>query len=91
MVETRIYKARVTLDIVVQAKDPAEAAIAVDRHTFIDGVSREVGEIVEVRDVSELPPGWDGGELAFSAWEIQIQTERSIRSWLALLAPTASP
>lgn len=78
----KIFKRRVTLDIVVMAADEAEAAEAVDRHTIIDGVSRRLGPLVEVTDVSQLPPGWNGGELAFSKWAREPWHEKSIKHWL---------
>lgn len=82
MIQTRIFKARVTMDIVVQAADADEAQRAVDRHTVIDGIPRCVGEITEVTELAQLPDGWDGGELAFSAWAVDTVTERPISRWL---------
>jgi hypothetical protein len=77
-----IYKARVAIDIVVMGKDEQEAREAVEKHTFVEGATCSIQNLVQVNDISQLPVGWNGQELAFSKWHIDPWVQRSIASWL---------
>lgn len=79
----RIFKATVNLDIVVQAYDPEEAMLAVKRNTTVERIPRTVSALVEVTTKAQLPAGWTGGELAFSAHDHDPVYEQSIAYWLA--------
>lgn len=79
----KIFKATVDLDIVVQAYDPEEAMQAVMRNTTIDRIPRTVAALVEVATKAQLPAGWTGGELAFSAHDHDPVDEQSIAYWLS--------
>lgn len=83
MIPRHIYKCRVIMDVVVEAKDEAEALEAVQRTAFADGVPTRYGAIERVHRLDDLPPDWTGQELAFSRWDRAQCIERSIKSILA--------
>ena len=77
-----IYKVKVTTEIVVSAMSTDEAVAAVKRHCFVDGATQKFSNPVRITDVSELPKGWTGVELAFSLQEYPPYGQRSIGKWL---------
>lgn len=77
-----IYKARVVVDVVVQAETADEAVRAVEAVCRIDGAPVNIERFTQVRRLEDLPRGWTGGELALSERPVPAAFQHSIRYWL---------
>lgn len=76
----KIYKAKIEVELVISAETPASVFEVVMQRVFskLDGMSLDCTEIKEVNDVSELPKGWTGKDLAFMEKSRKSKDEQSI-------------
>lgn len=80
----KIFKVSIHTYIAVAAMDEAEAKQAAKRHCFVDGATQKIDKPVLVTDLTQLPYGWNGGELTFTNYPDCREPwgQQSIKYWL---------
>jgi hypothetical protein len=80
----KIYKAKVILDVVIEAKDADDAILLLEQSN--DGTlfrnQMSIERLTQVHAVNELPRGWDGSDVALHGSNRPACQEHSIRYWL---------
>lgn len=81
----KIYKARVTIDIVVEAENRMDADVIMRKAIDIDGLNFEYDQLPSIiQSTGELPEGWDEKCMAFSIDEYPVD-QRNIGERLEAL------